>query len=342
MKKKPIDIAIAKQELSRINDFLPHPHLLIGGLAVQQYNVARSSKDIDLVCEFEVAQQILELYSVTDWTIFDATEDEYRPSYRIQHRIEDRGEIIFGPKIIERSPYNHISWHELVINSKPFKYQTKRFENILVPSAASLAFTKILSFIGRVRNSTNKAKQDLKDFIALSNHKEFSIAEFCDIIRKSGAEDSISNDFGGSIDSCYLIEGCSVFTASYLLGLQVKTPFQIQECLNKILEPIEQEHPGDATSSIDRFEPNSVDFLVWFLQELSRFRMGIEPHQFMHYILSFYPYRWDPADPFEGFLNYIGTLYDDDLILNISKKYMCISKKGYEFLKKHRQSDSQK
>ena len=55
-----IDRAIAKEELARINGVLKEPHLLIGGLAVQQYHVTRDSKDIDLICSFEIADEIIE------------------------------------------------------------------------------------------------------------------------------------------------------------------------------------------------------------------------------------------------------------------------------------------
>jgi hypothetical protein len=37
MESKPIDRAIAKRELARINNVLREPHILIGGLSVQQF-----------------------------------------------------------------------------------------------------------------------------------------------------------------------------------------------------------------------------------------------------------------------------------------------------------------
>jgi hypothetical protein len=40
---------VAKTILAKIDQKLTSPHLLIGGLAVQQYYLARGSKDIDLV-----------------------------------------------------------------------------------------------------------------------------------------------------------------------------------------------------------------------------------------------------------------------------------------------------
>lgn len=44
-----IGIKDAKDELVRINSVLTKPHILIGGLAVNQYDLARISTDIDLV-----------------------------------------------------------------------------------------------------------------------------------------------------------------------------------------------------------------------------------------------------------------------------------------------------
>jgi hypothetical protein len=74
--KQPIDRAIAKDELARINDVLMEPHVLIGGLAVQQYHASRNSKDIDLVCRFETARTILEkLYPSIDWIVEDRQQD---------------------------------------------------------------------------------------------------------------------------------------------------------------------------------------------------------------------------------------------------------------------------
>ena len=89
MNRKPIDRAVAKAELERINDLLAEPHLLIGGLAVQQYYSARISKDIDLVCDFDIAQHILDtLYPSLNWKVHDKQHDEYRPSFQIRHKVE--------------------------------------------------------------------------------------------------------------------------------------------------------------------------------------------------------------------------------------------------------------
>lgn len=133
---KPIDRAIAKSELERINDVLQEPHLLIGGLAVQQFYTARDSKDIDLVCEFETARQILDaLYPSRDWKVEDKQGNEYRPSFQIRHKVENLGTIIFGPKISERTPYSHIDWNALKQGAEPFETASGHLKNILVPPA---------------------------------------------------------------------------------------------------------------------------------------------------------------------------------------------------------------
>ncbi|MCP5428652.1 MAG: nucleoside 2-deoxyribosyltransferase [Chromatiaceae bacterium] len=193
---KPIDRAVAKQEIERINEALEKPLLLIGGLAVQQYYPARVSKDIDLVCEFDVAQRLLDqLYPSKDWKVKDHQSDDYRPSYRIQHKVEDKGTIIFGPKIVERKPYEYLDWGYLAEFAKPFSgREGKQLSNINVPSAEALAYTKLISFLGRNGNEV-KIAQDLKDMVNLTNHDEFSSSRFYDLIRRSEAETVLFEDF---------------------------------------------------------------------------------------------------------------------------------------------------
>lgn len=131
---KPIDRAVAKNELARINAALKKPHLLIGGLAVQCYHPARNSKDIDLVCDFGTAQMLLDtLYPSRDWKVIDKQNDEYRPSFNITHKVDDVGVIIFGPKISERDPYDHIDWTALMVGGSAFPGRIGPLENIIVP-----------------------------------------------------------------------------------------------------------------------------------------------------------------------------------------------------------------
>jgi len=188
MSKKPIEIAIAKEELSRINGVLQYPLLLIGGLAVQQYSVARKSKDIDLHCDHETARDLIQrLYPTHEWKVIDANNDEYRPSYRITHLTEDRGEIILGPKISERSPYQFIDWQAISRDSQPFLYKGRALEKIRVPTPSALAYTKLISFIGRRSQNHDKGLQDLQDLADLSNHEGFSLIVFLSIANAAGA-----------------------------------------------------------------------------------------------------------------------------------------------------------
>jgi nucleoside 2-deoxyribosyltransferase len=192
---KPIDRAIAKEELERINEVLDAPHLLIGGLAVQQYYSARLSKDIDLVCDFETAQRILDkLYPSRDWMVQDKRQDEYRPSFRIKHRFEEKGTIIFGPKISERAPYNHLDWESLQNGALPFRTNKGPLNNILVPSSHALAYTKFISFLGR-QSPESKVKADLKDLTDLTNYELFSASSFYDLLRKTKSFDELIDNF---------------------------------------------------------------------------------------------------------------------------------------------------
>ena len=189
--QKPIDRASAKAELARINDHIKEPLLLIGGLAVQQYHEPRNSYDIDLVCEFEIARTIAEeLYLTVDWDTVNAAS-EHRPRMKMTHRVSGM-EIHFGPKIIERGEYPHLSWATLHEGSMPFRYTGDNYlERIRVPPPHALAYTKLLSFLGRYENR-EKSIRDLKDLQNLVNHRTFSISILLDIIRKNGSQDIIS------------------------------------------------------------------------------------------------------------------------------------------------------
>jgi nucleoside 2-deoxyribosyltransferase len=192
-----IDRAVAKNELIKISKMLKEPHLLIGGLAVQQYIPSRNSQDVDLVCQFDTVNEILDdLYPSSEWNIKDSTSDEYRPSFQITHRFERRGTIIFGPKLLEREAYKFIDWNELKIDSRFFKVKDDiELPNILIPPPHSLAYTKLISFIGRSNEQTHKKEQDLKDFYDLTNHPEFSVFNFYNCLRKTNNAESLMSEF---------------------------------------------------------------------------------------------------------------------------------------------------
>lgn len=190
-----IDRKNAKGQLEKINDFLEKPHLLIGGLAVQQYVPIRNTSDIDLVCSFDVANQLIEsIYTSDQWNVKDLHEDEERPSFQIVHRYKNMGEVRMGPKILERKAYDNIDYKELSKNAKPFSYKNKKFKNIIVPTASSLAYSKLISFLGRSDNY-DKALQDLKDFVNLVNYEGFLVNKFWDLLRRSNSPETIYFDF---------------------------------------------------------------------------------------------------------------------------------------------------
>lgn len=195
MAHRPIDRAIAKNELRRINDELGQPHLLIGGLAVQRYHSPRNSKDIDLVCDFETAQRLLDrLYPSNDWKVVDRKDDEYRPSFEITHRVEALGTIIFGPKISERESYKHINWDALKADAKPYELGDATLDRILVPAADALAYTKFISFLSR-EGPAAKVRADLRDFVDLTNHDSFSASKFLDFLRRTGSPTTLTSEF---------------------------------------------------------------------------------------------------------------------------------------------------
>ena len=187
MPKNPIKIAIAKDELKRINDALDTPHLLIGGLAVERYHKGRDSQDIDLVCSYETAKKLLRLYPSNNWYIEDRNDDDYRPSYEIKSQV-DNITIIFGPKISEREPYNYLDWEDFKESAICYTYKDKKYDNILIPNADSLAFTKLVSAVERKAISRDKSIQDFEDFINLSNHRSFNINRFVHLLKRAEFE----------------------------------------------------------------------------------------------------------------------------------------------------------
>src|SRR5579884_1631530 len=129
---RSIDIAEAKKQLVRINDILEQSLLLIGGLAVQQYYYARNTYDIDLVCDHPTERLIIrKLFPSRDWSVEDQHSDDYRPDVIITNKVSHII-IKWGPKIVERPPYEHIKWDDLKERSSPFHYQGD-LPKILVP-----------------------------------------------------------------------------------------------------------------------------------------------------------------------------------------------------------------
>lgn len=194
-KNKIIERAVAKNEIERINTFLSKPHLLIGGLAVEQYVASRDSKDIDIICSFEDSLKIIRnLFPSKDWDIKEPNNDDYRPSYIITSSVDDIV-VYLGPKISEREAYNYLEWEEL--KKTGIKYKGKNgveLENIIIPNVTQLAFTKLLSFISEGRKDI-KAAQDLEDFCNLTNNPDFSLKEFYGLLKKTKNSDEIIDFF---------------------------------------------------------------------------------------------------------------------------------------------------
>lgn len=236
---QPLDRGIAKDEIERINDSLEFPHLLIGGLAVQQYCTHRGSKDIDLVCKFEISQSLIrQLYPSLDWDVIELNEDDYRPSFRIIHKSQDKGEIIFGPKITERSSYDYIDWNDLERGARSFKHRSKELKNILVPPPHALAYTKFISFLGRLSNG-NKTKQDLEDFVDLTNHRDFSATDLYGLLRRSGNFEELIIDFKGKAsDYQDLLRQSCLFHLALLFFIDSGDSLEMQNSGNsEVLEP---------------------------------------------------------------------------------------------------------
>lgn len=216
----PIPQAEAKVQLERINDSVESPLLLIGGLAVQQYHPARSSHDIDLVCPYEEARRILDLYPSKDWRVEDENDDEYRPAYRITNKVRDVGTILFGPKITEREPYANLNWDDIRLGATPFRYAGAVFENVLVPTADALAFSKLIAFLERGSNHL-KVGQDLQDFVDLTNSDRFSSSAFYDQLRRTEAAPELLRRFAAkSADFSSTLEASSLIALARLLGDQ--------------------------------------------------------------------------------------------------------------------------
>ncbi|MEM1184775.1 MAG: isochorismatase family protein [Planctomycetota bacterium] len=260
-----IDIAVAKDELRRINEALHEPRLLIGGLAVNQYVPSRISKDIDLVCEFgEAIELIGRLYPAVDWNIEDGNTDEFRPSYRITNRVHgDRfGEIQFGPKILERRPYDGIRWDRIYDGAEPFVFRKEKLSKILVPTTASLAFTKLLSFIGRYVPAEDmesvargKVGRDLRDFGDLTNHPDFSLNQFYDLIRQAELDESLANDVSERLEAYGLYEEffrCSIASSAARLGASWGTPRVAGGAMSSAAEGAMRYDPEEL-SVIDRY-----------------------------------------------------------------------------------------
>jgi hypothetical protein len=93
--------------------------------------------------------------------------------------------VYFGPKILERGEYKYLIWDDIWKDAIPFEFESKKMENIFVPAPHALAYSKIVSFLGRIAKSPLKAKQDLVDFVDLTNQRQFISDDFYNLMRKN-------------------------------------------------------------------------------------------------------------------------------------------------------------
>lgn len=258
MEKRPIDLQIARDQLVRINDVLQEPHLLIGGLAVQRYVVARDSKDIDLVCESAVARQLVRhLFPTEEWIVNDLNDDEYRPSFVARHRWKDVGEICFGPKISERRAYDYIDWTSLLATAVPYVDRGKPLERIRIPTCCHLAYTKLLSFLSRDKLKKEKRLQDLQDFVDLTNHDNFCPNEFLSQLRRADAWNYVAANFRVTADEDAILDRSCLRKMSILFGIGAQLPVVVTQtppgpAVAERCEPCECDlpAPGDARVGI--------------------------------------------------------------------------------------------
>lgn len=192
---KQIPRAIAKDEIERINTFLKEPHLLIGGLAVEQYVASRDSKDIDIICSFEESLRIIKLlFPTKDWRVEEPNKDDYRPSYELTN-LQENYVVYLGVKISERDAYTHLDWVELKQTGKCYKGKNGiELKNIIIPNVTQLAFSKFLSFLSERRKDT-KAAQDLEDFCDLTNNQEFNLNSFYSLLKRTKQSESLIEQF---------------------------------------------------------------------------------------------------------------------------------------------------
>ena len=188
----PTHSSDAKRSILDLDKILEEAHLLIGGIAVQQYCPTRLSKDIDLVIDqATISGAIDRLFPSLDYDNIEINEDDLRPAYVIQSR-SSQGRVYFiGPKIQERPAYHYVDWEYLKVDSINFSYQGKKCTHIVVPNVEKLAFLKLLAFINRINANGAKGQKDLTDFVNLTNHRDFRINYFYDVLRHTGCIDYI-------------------------------------------------------------------------------------------------------------------------------------------------------
>ena len=235
-----IDIAEAKLQIERISDKLEEPLLLIGGIAINQYDVTRQSQDIDLICDHNTATSLVKkLYPTTSWTRTEIHNDEYRPSYHIKHKHNEEYPIIkIGPKIIERGAYKYLDWEKLKEGAIPFSYKDKKLKNILVPSIEALCYSKIVSFIGRIIENKDKLNQDLQDICELANNDSFRLGILLNLIASNGFEVEMDENFQKRLNFLgNSIEKSNIGKIIQLFSMNTDTNYNASNNKHTVLQP---------------------------------------------------------------------------------------------------------
>jgi len=204
-----VELSDALGALAEIDKKKEKPLMLVGGIAVNQYHPARTSSDIDLICTYNEAIEIADMYDTAQWSITDNDSDPIRPCIILKQLSKPYISINFGFKITEREGYEFLDWKSISEGARPLLFQGKKLKNILVPTCAGIAYSKLISYLSTDR-SEEKRGQDLLDFINVSNHRTFSLRDFYSMADTNGAIDYIKSGFGSLSDKTVAIDRNSI------------------------------------------------------------------------------------------------------------------------------------
>lgn len=242
-----IPLALAKDKLREIDETLADNYLLIGGIAVNHFVKSRDSHDIDLICTHDQSYKVLEVFRSDEWNITDGNDDPTRPAYVAQNKKDPRVILKFGPKIVERGAYKYLDWDVLAEKRIPLTHQNVPLKHISIPSAAYLAYSKLISFF--LRADPAKKMQDLTDFVNLSNSDEFSYTLFISILERLGAAELVRENY-------------LTFMDAYKKSGVTSLLFRLSSIFS---EPVSQgRHPGRLLRGSSDFIGRILDAAIYF------------------------------------------------------------------------------
>ncbi|MBU2578997.1 hypothetical protein KKA09_02675 [Patescibacteria group bacterium] len=146
------------QEIKREFDFI-----LIGGWAVWLYTKALKSKDIDLICEYNVLEKFKEK--------FNLTKNERLKKYEI--KIEEIDIDIYLP-----------FYSELGLPVEDIKKYTFSLEGLVAPKPEILLILKQVAF--EQRKNSIKGEKDKIDIISLLSNLDLDFAFYKKMLKKYG------------------------------------------------------------------------------------------------------------------------------------------------------------